>query len=91
MENIESTVDFDIYAILAALCSFRLLCRRRAILALPFPETVLVFEQSALLFDRRPFPCGLNTPKLGLPWGARSDIRLAHLGRGSGAGVAVSS
>ena len=91
MKNIVCGVIFDIYAILAALCSFRLLFRRRTRLALPSPERVLAFEQGSLLFDGRAFPCRLNPPKPGLPWGARSDLRLAYFGRGSGAGLVVSS
>jgi hypothetical protein len=44
MKNTVRTVILDIYSLLAALCSFRLLRRRRAILALLYPERVLPFE-----------------------------------------------
>ena len=71
---------------MAALCSFRLLFRRRFSLTLFYPETVLAFEQSSLCLDGGAFPCRLNSPKPGLPWGARSNFRLAYFGRGSGAG-----
>ena len=55
MKNTVHTVILDIYSLLAALCSFRLLCRRRAILALLYPERFLAFEQSSLLFDGQSF------------------------------------
>src|SRR5271165_4046668 len=91
MNNTVSTVIIDIYSLLAALCSFRLLCRRRAILALLYPERVFDFEQDALLIDGRPFPCRLDTPEPGLPRGARPNLRVASFARGSGTGVVVSS
>jgi len=53
MKNTVHGVNFGNYAILAALCSFCLLHRRRAGPALPSPERVLAFEQGALLFDGR--------------------------------------
>ena len=91
MKNTVRTVILDIYALLAALCSFRLLCRRRAILALLYPERVLALEQGVLLFDWRPFPGRLNPPKPGLLGGARSDLRVASFERGSGPVLVVSS
>ena len=91
MENIVHRVILDIYTSLAALGSFRLLFRRRTCLALLSPEGVFPSEQGSLLFDGRAFPCRLSCRKPGLSWGAGSDIRVASFGRGSGAGVAVSS
>ena len=91
MKNIVYSVILVNYAIFATLCSFRLLFRCRTVLALPSPERVFAFEQGALLFAGRAFPCRLDTPKPGLPRGAGSDLRVAYFGRGSGAGLVVSS
>ena len=91
MNNMVSGVTLDIYALLAAPCSFRLLFRRGFSLAHPSPESVFLIEQSALLFHGWPFPCCLNTSKPGLPRRARSDIRVAYFGRGSPASVVVPS
>src|SRR5260370_39662601 len=91
MNNIVSSDIFDNRAVLAIPRSFRLLFSRRSFLALPYPQRILAFEQSAFLFEGRAFPCRLDTPKPGLSWSSRSDIRLASFGRGSGAGVVVSS
>src|SRR5271165_2634365 len=91
MNNTVSTVILDIYSLLAALCSFRLLCRRRAILALPYPERGLAFAQGSLLLDGRAVPCRLNPAKPRLPRGARADLRVAYFGRGSGPGMVVSA
>src|ERR1700693_5521424 len=91
MDTIDNSVGIDIYTLLAALCSFCLLFRRRVSLALPYPERVFAFEQNPLHFDRRPFSCRPDTTKPGLSWGARSGIRLVCFGRRSGAGLALSS
>jgi len=86
-----NSAAFDIYASLAALCSFCLLFRRRVELALPSPERVLAFEEGSLLGTGWSFPGGLSTPKPGLPWGAHSNIGVAYFGRDSAAGVVVST
>ena len=91
MKNIVRSVILDNYAIFATLCSVRLLFRPRTLLPLPPPERVFTFEQGALLIDGWPLPGRLDTPEPGLPRGAGSNICLAYFGRGSGAGVVVSS
>lgn len=91
MKNIVRRVVIDNCLILAALGTFRLLFGRWISLALSAPERALLSEQSSFLLDERAFPCRSDTRELGLPWGARSNIRLAYFGRGAGAGLAVSS
>jgi hypothetical protein len=91
MNNIVNGVILDIYALLAALCSFRLLFRGGSLFALSYPERVLAFEQSSILFLRRPFPSRLDTPKPGLPWDARPNIRVADFGHHSRTGLVLSS
>ena len=91
MKNTVIGANFGNYPILAALCSFRLLFRRRIGVALLFTERVLTFERSSLRLHGWAFPCGFDSPKPGLPRGAGANFRLAYFGRGSGAGLVVSS
>src|SRR5580658_9839443 len=91
MKNIVSGVDLCNYAILATVCSFRLLFRCRTSPALSPPERILPFEQDSLLLDGRAFPGRLGPPKPDLPWGAGANFRLACSGSGPGAALVVSS
>src|SRR5580704_4862076 len=91
MKNTVIGANLGTYAILAALYSFCFLFRRRISPSLLSPDRILAFEQGSFLIDRRPCPGRLNPSKPGLPWGARSDIRVAYFGRGSGAGLVVPS
>ena len=78
MKNTEIGVIFDNYSVVAALCSFRLLFRRRVGLALSSPKRVPAFQQGFLLFDGRALPFGLGSPKPSPPWGSRPDFRPAQ-------------
>ena len=91
MENIINCVHIGNYVAMATLCSFCLLFSSRSGLGLLYPEGVLAFEQGALLAAGRPFPGRLDSPEPGLPWGARSNFRLASFGRGFRSGMVLPS
>ena len=81
----------DIHYILAALCSFCLLCSRRAGLSIPSAESHVAFAQGAFLIHGRAFSAGFSTPKSVLPRGTGANIRLDRLRRGFDTGLVVSA
>ena len=90
MNNIVNGVFINGYAVLAALCSFRLLFRSRFDLALFYPERVFAFEQSALHVVGRIFPARPDRPEPGLPSHPGPDLRVVAFGPSPRAGLPAS-
>jgi hypothetical protein len=91
MKNIVGSVFIGHYAVLAALCPFRLFFKPRTGFAFFYPERVLPLEQDAVLFVGRPFSARFSRSKPRLPWSAGPNLGLAAFGRSSPANMVLSS